>query len=73
MLEVKELYENGYRQGAPRGGLVDASSIDSEVCAESKCESCGHKGTEYNPFMREEPKSYRAFAVCPECEASFEF
>ena len=73
MLKVQELYESGYRQGSPRGGLVDAASIDSEVCAETECENCGHKGMEYKPFMREEPRSYRAFAVCPECGSSFEF
>jgi len=64
---------SGYRQGAPSGGLVDSRSIDWEVCSESKCENCGHQGMEYHPFVRDEPPSYRAFAVCPKCGEAYEF
>lgn len=68
---------SGYRIGTPprpTGGLsVDGAAIDARVCAESKCENCGHQGMEYHPFVRDDPHSYRAFAVCPECGEAFEF
>ena len=68
---------SGYRRGRPprpTGGLsVDGGSIDAEVCADSTCENCRHKGMEYHPFVKDEPRSYRAFAVCPECGEVFEF
>lgn len=63
----------GYKPGTPQPGLIDGASIDARVCSESKCDNCGHKGMEYHPFVRDEPRSYRAFAVCPECGEAFEF
>lgn len=72
-MEISTLYEEGYRQGVPRGGPVDAAGIDGSICAESKCEECGHQGMDYKPFIRDEPYSYRAVAVCPKCGWSFEF
>lgn len=75
MAFVEEL--SGYRMGRPpipTGGLsIDGARIDAQVCVESKCESCEHQGMEYHPFIRDEPYSYRAFAVCPECGEAFEF
>lgn len=63
----------GYRPSRPHWGLIDGGSIDAEACAESKCDNCGHQGMEYHPFVRDEPRSYRAFMVCPECGEVFEF
>ncbi len=62
-----------YRPRPPRPRLVDGGSIDAKVCARATCSNCGHRGLTYRPFVREEPYSYRAFAVCPRCGASEEF
>lgn len=62
-----------YERGFPTWGLINGGSIDVQVCAESTCEHCGHKGLECKPFINIEHKSYRAFAVCPECGEAEEF
>lgn len=62
-----------YRSGFPHWGLIDGGSIDVQVCAESKCDNCGHIGLKCEPFIKEDTHSYRAFATCPECNESFEF
>ena len=72
-IDLQDLYANGYRPGVPTLGLVDASEIDSSVCNESTCDACGHQGLDYKPFIKDELRSYRAFAVCPRCGSSFEF
>lgn len=72
-MNIEELYEAGYRQGFPHWGLIDGSDIDIGICADCKCSECGHKGLECKPFIKDNPRSYRAFAVCPECHSSFEF
>ena len=64
---------DSYRVGRPTWGLIDGSSIDAQICAESKCNECGHQGMEYHPFVRDDRHSYRAFAVCPKCDETFEF
>lgn len=72
-MDLQALYEAGYRQGEPYWGLIDGASIDRQVCAECKCDNCGHQGMEYKPFIKDNPKSYRAFAKCPECGTCQEF
>lgn len=72
-MDIQELYSLGYRQGRPTWGIIDGGSIDAEVCATSKCDNCGHYGMEYKGFVKDETKSYRAFAICPECGNSYEF
>ena len=72
-MDLQELYDANYRVGRPSWGIVDGGAIDAEVCYTSTCEKCGHKGMEYHPFVRDEPRSYRAFAKCPECGYSEEF
>jgi len=72
-MDVQELYESGYRQGRPYWGMIDGASIDEGACIGLTCENCGHKGMNYKPFIKDETHSYRAFAVCPNCGASFEF
>lgn len=62
-----------YQPGWPTWGLIDGASIDIQVCAESTCDNCGHKGLQCKPFIKPEIKSYRAFAVCPECGEAEEF
>lgn len=32
---------------------------------------CGHQGMDYRPFMQGD--RFRAFAVCPTCDAAYEF
>jgi len=63
----------GYQRGFPTWGLIDGGSIDAQVCAESTCGKCGHKGLKVEPFINLEHKSYRAFSVCPECGEAEEF
>jgi len=62
-----------YERGWPDWGLIDGTDIDIDVCRKSTCEHCGHKGLECHPFINRERKSYRAFAVCPECGEAEEF
>ena len=68
MMNVDYLELSGYQPKAPS---YQAAAIDSQVCAESQCDECGHKGLDYRPFTK--PGSYRAFAVCPECGEAVEF
>ena len=60
----------GYRPGSPPGHL-GGPDIDRDVCREARCCQCGHEGLDYRPFTR--PGSYRAFAVCPNCQTAQEF
>ena len=72
-MDIQGLYQKGYRKGRPCVGSIDGASIDAEICADSKCSKCGHDGMEYHPYIKNEPYSYRAFAVCPNCQDTFEF
>jgi len=72
-MDTQELKDEGYRVGVPYWGLIDGASIDRNICAESKCDNCGHQGMGYESYIRDEPRSYRAFAVCPQCGAKNEF
>ncbi len=67
-------YHEGYRPSAPPAtGWVDGEGIDRGICEAAHCERCRHRGLEYHPYFRREPRSYRAFAVCPACGHAFEF
>lgn len=72
-IDTEEFYEQGYHAGFPTWGLIDGSSIDIQICAESTCSQCGNKGMECKGFIKPETKSYRAFAVCPNCGHVEEF
>ena len=63
----------GYRSGRPYWGMIDGASIDEDVCSSSPCGNCGHKGLEYHPFIRDNSRSYRVLARCPQCDEIFEF
>lgn len=71
-MTIEEIIESGelagYKPGFPEGLAAD---IDSDVCRDSKCESCGHKGLNCRGFVSRE--SYRAFALCPICKNAEEF
>lgn len=58
---------NGYEPGSP-GEWADI--IDAEVVADSRCSECGGALT-YHPMIS--GNSYRAFAVCSECDNAEEF
>lgn len=63
----------GYRPGYPEGM---AARIDSDVCKESMCDNCGHKGLNCRGYIlgiNPRVKSYRAFTVCPNCKEAEEF
>lgn len=78
LIEDGEL--EGYKRRAPRHNTL-VEGIDAEVCAESTCSHCGHKGLGWVPFTRQytnewdgwERVSYRAFAECPACLHAEEF
>lgn len=55
---------DGYKLGLPH-------EIDDEVCAESTCSHCGHKGLDCVAYRS--PHSYRCFAECPACWHAEEF
>ena len=79
------LSADGYRQGPPpwsAGALVDGAGVDLAVAADSDCPHCGHHGLTYVayhiarralPVADEATRSYRAFAVCPQCGLGDEF
>lgn len=68
----EDLTAEGYQPGAPSAQLVLGllQATDKHLCANHQC-TCGHQGMEYRPFIN--GSSYRAFAVCPECDAAYEF
>jgi hypothetical protein len=68
---IIRMQNEGLEPGYPKRGLIDAASIDGEVCAESSCSECGHAGMLYKPFVGK--NTYRAFAVCEECGNEEEF
>ena len=72
-MKLAELIESGELGGHEHGppGSLAAAEIDARVASEQICENCGHKGLDYRPFTK--PGSYRAFAVCPECDEAEEF
>jgi len=51
----------------------EAQRIDAEVCKESVCNNCGHKGMKYKWEYSSCPYCYRAFMVCPKCKHEEEF
>jgi hypothetical protein len=61
----------GYEPRPPRDG--PGMEIDAGVCARAACSACGHRGLAYRPFTRREPRTYRAFGVCPSCGTAEEF
>ena len=67
-MKYEEVEQEMQYEGYEFGGL---NQIDIQVCAESNCEECGHKGLKYAGFKKD--GSYRAFAVCPECDEASEF
>jgi hypothetical protein len=67
-IPVDELID--YEQRAPS---EDAQQFDGLIVQNATCPQCKHQGLEFVPYTRAFPKSYRAFAVCPECGYTFEF
>lgn len=70
---AEELAQEGYQPGTPASQLVLGAvgcSVDEDLCTVYLC-TCGHQGLQFKPFTRGE--SYRAFAVCPTCDAAYEF
>ena len=55
----------GYRAGEPPWARSGAA-IDRDVCRDAECRVCGRVGLDFRPFHRP-PRSYRAYAACPEC------
>jgi hypothetical protein len=64
----------GYRPAPPSArSWPGGANTDAEVCSEARCGRCGREGLDDPPYIRDEPRSYRAFAVCPACGHSVEF
>lgn len=67
-IPYEELMFLGYRPGAPS---YEAAEIDMQVISDTKCPECDHVGMEYRPYHTK--NSYRAFAVCPQCNFALEY
>ena len=63
----------GYIPGTPQWGDASGAAIDRAVAAKSTCDACRHAGLDYEPYVRIQPRSYRAFVVCPACGVTVEF
>jgi hypothetical protein len=73
MTKWNELLEGGKLEGYQASSpSFDAAAIDGEVCRDSACPDCKHQGLEYRPYHNLKG-SYRAFAVCSECDEVMEF
>ena len=73
---INSILAEGYKPGLPKRSpiaLVDGPGIDREICAESRCEGCGHLGMQCRVFTTDDGSGYRSVAVCPECGDEFEF
>jgi hypothetical protein len=57
----------------PARSWLGGANVDEEAYREAHCGRCGHRGLDYHPYVREEPRSYRAFAACPACVHATEF
>lgn len=72
-LLVDQLALQGYQPGTTGAQVVLCAlgcPIDEDLAKIYRCH-CGHLGMELRPFTR--GQSYRAFAVCPTCDAAYEF
>jgi hypothetical protein len=47
--------------------------LDADVAKKSKCDQCGHRGLDYEPWTRLTGRGYRALAICPDCGHAAEF
>lgn len=72
-MDYERLKLEGFRPEPPRGGWIDAASIDRAVCDAATCQRCGWRGLRYEPYTRERAPRYRAFATCPNCGHVEEF
>jgi hypothetical protein len=70
-----QLLTSGYIANVAPAG---AFQIDAQVCAESACGRCGHRGLIFEPYVRLSPPpmrervSYRVIARCPVCREELE-
>lgn len=67
-MKFEEIENQMLSEGYEPGGY---NQIDIDVCHASTCEECGRKGLKYAGFKKD--GSYRAFAICPQCDEAFEF
>ena len=58
---------DGYMPGIPAWGLTDNYDSDAELCSNSSCQICRHKGMVIRPFLDWSTQRYKAFAECPHC------
>ncbi len=59
--------QDGYIPGVPAWGITEDYDSDAELCTNSTCQMCGHKGLDIKPFLDWSAQSYKAFAECPQC------
>lgn len=68
-----ELSVEGWLPGTSAAQLVLGAMgcpVDEDLCVVYRCQ-CGHQGMDYRSFARGD--RFRAFAVCPNCDAAYEF
>jgi len=46
--------------------------LDTEVCEQTICEGCGHKGLDLITYMDEAGDYRAAVGVCPKCNEAIE-
>lgn len=57
-----------------KGPWISAVEIDQEIAESDPCEACGGKCEYKGEFTEEDGQEhYRAFAVCTQCGARWEF
>ena len=71
--DVVGLTRQGAFPGTPQHrGLINGMVLDAEVCEQTTCAACGHKGRELVTYTDEAGDYRAAVGVCPECHEAIE-
>jgi len=67
------LISEGAFPGTPEHrGLINGMVLDTEVCEQTTCEGCGHKGLALITYTDEAGDYRAAVGVCPKCNEAIE-
>lgn len=68
---IQTLIAEGYEPKAPDR---ETANINASALRESgNCQECDKSPMAFHPFTHPETRSFRALAICPNCNYSFEF